>query len=292
MNLSELKINFLGIGAPKCGTTWLSQCLSEHPQIFVPSIKEVNFFDQRYKVGNYKKGLDWYERFFNKPEAKDKILGEYTTHYMYYPDTHKLIKKHFPNVKLIVTLRKPWEMAYSLFRWKKANFTAADMPDSFADVINDDSEFINKAMFGKHLKKFYDLFPNENILLILHDEIRSDPDKVLKSVYTFLGTDPAFKPPSINSSVNPAKAPKSILFARLVSQTMNLLHILRLDMMSKELQSSKTLSRIYTALNKSVKDYPPLNDRDKEKVFELVKEDMKLLAEFSGKDLTMWFNDV
>ena len=41
---------FLGIGAPKCGTTWLAECLREHPQVVVPEVKEVVHFSSDRKL--------------------------------------------------------------------------------------------------------------------------------------------------------------------------------------------------------------------------------------------------
>ena len=41
--------NFIGIGAQKSGTTWLSHNLRMHPQVWIPSIKEVHYFDDRIK---------------------------------------------------------------------------------------------------------------------------------------------------------------------------------------------------------------------------------------------------
>ena len=37
-------IDFIGIGAPKCGTTWLSAQLEAHPQIGFAPDKEVYYF--------------------------------------------------------------------------------------------------------------------------------------------------------------------------------------------------------------------------------------------------------
>ncbi len=37
--------NFLGIGAPGSGTTWLHKMLERHPKVWVPPIKEVHYFD-------------------------------------------------------------------------------------------------------------------------------------------------------------------------------------------------------------------------------------------------------
>ena len=34
--------NFIGIGAPKSGTTWLAKCLGEHPDVFMAPVKETD----------------------------------------------------------------------------------------------------------------------------------------------------------------------------------------------------------------------------------------------------------
>ena len=35
----------LGVGAQKCGTTWLHGYLSGHPQVQMPALKELHYFD-------------------------------------------------------------------------------------------------------------------------------------------------------------------------------------------------------------------------------------------------------
>ncbi len=39
--------DFVGIGAQKAGTTWLDRNLRTHPQIWMPRIKELHYFDRR-----------------------------------------------------------------------------------------------------------------------------------------------------------------------------------------------------------------------------------------------------
>ncbi len=46
--------NFVHIGAPKAASTWLWKVCAEHPDIYVPEAKPVNFF-----VAEYHKGIDW-----------------------------------------------------------------------------------------------------------------------------------------------------------------------------------------------------------------------------------------
>lgn len=39
--------SFLGVGAPRTGTTWLSTNLRKHPEIWMTPVKEVHYFDKR-----------------------------------------------------------------------------------------------------------------------------------------------------------------------------------------------------------------------------------------------------
>ena len=39
-------IDFIGVGFPKCGTTWLTECLREHPEIALPNRKHLSFFNE------------------------------------------------------------------------------------------------------------------------------------------------------------------------------------------------------------------------------------------------------
>jgi hypothetical protein len=57
---------FLGIGATKAGTTWLHHQLAKHPDIWVPPVKELNFFDRapHYLSSNALARRDPWARFF------------------------------------------------------------------------------------------------------------------------------------------------------------------------------------------------------------------------------------
>lgn len=75
------KPDFLIIGAQKCGTTSLFYYLSQHPDLCLPAIKELQFF-----TFEYSKGWPWYENQFranpilkiNLPVKRLRII--YITH--------------------------------------------------------------------------------------------------------------------------------------------------------------------------------------------------------------------
>jgi hypothetical protein len=42
--------DFIGIGAQKAGTTWLHRMLERHPEIWMPPVKELHYFDRAHAV--------------------------------------------------------------------------------------------------------------------------------------------------------------------------------------------------------------------------------------------------
>lgn len=55
--------NFIVIGAMKSGTTSLFRYLEPHPEVFMPRLKELDFFIVEW---NWARGLDWYRRRFRQ----------------------------------------------------------------------------------------------------------------------------------------------------------------------------------------------------------------------------------
>src|ERR1700730_8549447 len=94
--------NFIGIGAPKAGTTWLFLCLKEHPQIFVAERKETNFFD----YNNAENRLPEYEEHFANSSGFEAV-GEISTRYLTSTRAPERIRSVIPNVRLFVSLRNP-----------------------------------------------------------------------------------------------------------------------------------------------------------------------------------------
>ena len=74
---------FLVIGAMKAGTTSLYHYLRDHPQVFMPETKEVNFFNPRR---NWHRGMTWYEEQFSAAPPGTVAVGEASTSYTKYPE--------------------------------------------------------------------------------------------------------------------------------------------------------------------------------------------------------------
>lgn len=201
-NPESFKINFIGIGAPKSGTTWISQCLDEHPSVCHAHHFETVFFEN---VNLYRKGLEYYEKFYAH-YVPGQIRGEITPTYLYSTDAGQRIKKAFPEVKLIVCLRNPIERAYSHYLAHARNGKNIIWLKSFDEIRNKrDNPYLKRGLYYESLQWYVTTFGRENILILIHDDSKTDPKKFIQGIYAFLGIDSDFIPPSLTRIVNTAE---------------------------------------------------------------------------------------
>ncbi|WP_048321155.1 sulfotransferase domain-containing protein [Crocosphaera watsonii] len=192
------KPDFIIIGAAKSGTTTLYEYLCRHPQIFMSTPKEPDFFslDQ-----NYTKGIEWYESLFE--EAKPhQICGEASTTYSrshQHPNTAERIAKHLPDVKLIYIMRHPIDSAYSFYAYRlrrsqyNREFLAARNElmeaKTFEEGIAQQSEFIDSSHYLEQIEKYLPFYPQESFLFLFMEDLISNPMGVVTKIFDFLGVD-------------------------------------------------------------------------------------------------------
>jgi hypothetical protein len=203
-------IDFMIIGAQKCGTTSLHMYLRDHPKIFMPLQKETEFFS--YK-DNFERGRELYlNNYFSG--AEDKICGEASPHYMYFTSVPEKIFSMFPNIKLIAILRNPVERCYSHYSmlarqgFEKRSFSEAikelskikiDFPveRKTESPLKENNFYLAFGLYGNILKHYLKFFTKEKILLLFTEELESEPKKVLKNVFEFLHVKSSYVPRNI-----------------------------------------------------------------------------------------------
>jgi Sulfotransferase domain len=207
------RIDFIGIGAPKCGTTWISAQLEAHPQIGFAPDKEVYYFADtifRRMAGAelhcFDRGEAWYHEKFPPAEGGVSCRGEFCPAYLYSEQAASRIASYRPDIKLLVCLRPPVDMIYSWYRYNR-NGVITSLPDSFAEMM-ENPLLRDLGCFARHLRPYLERFPAKNILVIQFDAIRRDPDRVRQKIYEFLGVDADFKPRVATESKNAARAPR------------------------------------------------------------------------------------
>lgn len=260
--------NYLLIGATRCGTTWLGKNLMLHPQVFMPSQKEIHFFNRHYD-----KGIDWYFDIFE--HATEKAIGEATPGYLYHEHIPELIRKDCPDVKLIVCLRDPVERAYSHYWYREDERRAQNIVTTFEDKIQQTPRLIEEGLYARKLKKYLELFDKDKLLILFNDDLKRDPEGYLKKVFEFLEVDTEFKSPLLNKKLNVSAS--KIGRARILYYLQKALNKLGIYSLAKAVDS----------MNR--KEIPPINPSTRKMLIEkFYLDDINELEKISGKDLSTW----
>jgi len=208
--------DFLIPGVQKCGTTSLFRYLSGHPEICVPSIKEIGFF---HKHSIYRKGERWYRAHFPKRAELDeppKKTVEATT-YFFHPCVPKRLKKMIPGIKLIVLFRNPVDRAFSHYhhvvRAGRETLSFGDAIDAEPERMKGELEkiekdesyyaanyslysYVGRGEYMIRLEKWLEHFTRSQFLFIKSEDLFSNPRDVVERTTDFLRIQ-RWKPESI-----------------------------------------------------------------------------------------------
>ncbi|HVX09722.1 MAG TPA: sulfotransferase domain-containing protein [Pirellulales bacterium] len=290
--------NFIGIGAPKAGTTWLARCLGEHPQIFMAAVKETSFFRYADPDGRIKE----YEEHFAGAEGAVAV-GEFTTSYLESDRPPVAINRLLPQVRLLVSLRNPIDQVYSHY-WHLArqNFhlwAARDVPRSFEEAVEcQPDRLFAVTQYHHHLRRWLNYFERRQLLILFYDDLRCHPQQVLCQVYDFLGVDPSFVAPSTQESgatVRRGVSPRSsgsgrmhaILYDRLnrcvYRPLKNLLGVRRAARLKDLFHIRQVMETVFFQPG-----YPPMHPDTRAMLAKRFADEIGALEELTGKDLSHW----
>ncbi len=207
-----LSPNLFIIGMPKCGTTALAAYLQRHPDVLMSVPKEPHYFDAYYD--NF--GVDEYVSKYYRHFKGEKIIGEATPVYLRAPWALERLAEHFPKAKHIALLRNPVDRAYS--HWWMFYSRAMD-PLTFEEAIEacirqgedglDNPQhwktlvqrfqigqsviarpYLSNGYYARFLKKYFERFNREQLLVIQTEEFNQNTSFVLEKVYQFLEIEP------------------------------------------------------------------------------------------------------
>jgi hypothetical protein len=187
--------DFLVIGAMKAGTTSLYHYLRVHPQIFMPAVKELDFFAHEPTPA---RGIHWYQRHFAQAGVDALAIGEASTMYTKhprFPGTPERIAATIPDVKLIYVVRDPIERIRSHYQHQVA-LGAERAP--LAEAVFGDPIYLNVSRYAMQIERYLECFDRGQLLVITSESLRDERARIVRSVYEFLGVDPDFTPPNLD----------------------------------------------------------------------------------------------
>lgn len=187
--------DFLIIGAAKCGTTALSEYLRAHPEIFVGSQKEIQFFSR-----DYHRGVDWYAAHFDSAESF-QVAGEASPQYTQFPLVGGVAQRVYdkvPRARLIYLVREPLARIVSHYAMIRG---MGHETRSIDEAIRADHSLIDMTRYRTQVDQYLQFFPREQILVLDADALLRRRLQTFAQVCTFLGVDPEFQPEVLEKEV-------------------------------------------------------------------------------------------
>lgn len=165
----------LFIGPQRAGTTWVDRYLRTRDDVCLPDgVKEVFFFDR-----NYERGIDFYKSHFN-PSNIHRLAMEITATSFDHPEAPQRVYDTFgSDVRLLCPLRHPVIRSYSLYlhylRYGIVN-------GSLQDAVKQEPQIISSSYYAEHLKRWFDLFGQDNIVILYQEELERNQHKFVQKL--------------------------------------------------------------------------------------------------------------
>lgn len=272
--------DFIFLGASKAGSSWLHSYLTKHPDIFVPTAKDIYFF-QNY----YDKGKAWYEAFF-EPAKPGQVTGEICHDYLHNPDAIARIAADYPNAKLICSLRQPVDRAISTYLYA-ARHGLVD-PDLKAYAHSHRGLF-SEGFYADDLKHVYAHFPHEQVLVFLYDDLQDDPKALAQKITDFLSV-PYFDYDKIGEKVRAAAKARSMAVNKMGKRIARQLRSVGMHNLLGKLKNSTAVQKllykeIATSNTDHYRDLPP-------DVIAQYLDNIKQLEKMLDRPLDAWTKEI
>jgi hypothetical protein len=290
------------IGAAKSGTYTLHDQLARHPEIYMCATKEPHYFSfgaGNLQVDSSRRGpvhswitsrQAYVELFANQPGVR--MAGESSVSYLYIPGTAERIFEFNPEMKLIVSLRNPVERAYSSFNYAKSygleplKTLAEGFQAEPKRIQNDDRILLRYRDLGLYLRqlaRYYDVFPRDQIKVILFEDFVQTPAQVLRDLFEFIGVATDFQPdPNLRS--NTAKRPDD---DNPLHHFINSEHLVRSTLRKILPMSARRRIREFVR-DVFFKAPPPISMDERRQFADLFRDDILELQKLLRRDLSAW----
>jgi len=282
-------VDFIYVGGPRCGSTWLSAVLADHPKVFVPPSKEIHFFNDRMPYDfeyRYPRGMDFYRSFFTAA-APGQQVGDISPFYFLDPNAAHRIVGHLPDIRIVAMLRDPVDMLYSLYLLLRRREKRAA---TFEEELALRPQLIDLCRYDRLLAPYFDLLPGERLLVMLNEDIRLEPERSVREIYSFLGVDETFSPPSLSDEFNVATDEIASWRARSRGYAIRALNKPMLREVKNVLvkRGMKDITH-YGRQDKARRSrYEGPLDSTRRWLADWLRDDLRRLAERLGRDLSIW----
>ncbi len=204
--------NLFLVGAAKCGTTAMASYLGQHPDIFFSNPKEPIFFGRDLEHGWRISDLEAYLDLF-QAAGDERYIGEGTVWYLYSRSAAQEIKDFSPSAKIIVMLRNPVDVIYSLHG--QFLFSGNEDYGDFDKALRAEGKrkrggaipraahfpagllYSEVVRYREQIERFQKTFGQENVEIVIYDDFAKSSQASYQRVLEFLDLpsdhDPEFE---------------------------------------------------------------------------------------------------
>jgi hypothetical protein len=196
--------SFICVGAGKAGTTWLWEMLRLHPDVYLPDVKEIHYFNDIAYEGsdvrnpNFRKPVGWYLRFFS-PARPGQVCGEISPSYLWSATAPDAIHAFDPEMRILIMLRDPVDRLFSSYLFGQQKGEIGQV--SFEEALQSVDYLLDRAPCSGSVARYLELFGRDRVKVVFHEDLSADPRGLLLDVEAFLGVGP-FVPDEVTERRN------------------------------------------------------------------------------------------
>lgn len=280
--------DFFLVGAAKAGTTSLFSYLTQHPAVFIPSIKEPNFFSD-YPKREFRT-LESYLRLYSGCPA-DVMAGDASPSYLPSRSAASRIHALQPDARIMIMLRNPTDRAYSLY-WQRRKWFSEEL--SFEDALAAEEErikggctfghrYVSTNLYCEQIERFRVAFGDELVQIYLFDDLQDDASAVCRSMFRFLGVDEDYpiRTEKVYSRTGPYRNP---FLGRVLGGQFPGWALLR-RVVPERMKWLK-----HGLVNRSIDRPPEMNSQTRAMLVETFRKDVEQLQAILNRDLSSWLS--
>jgi len=289
--------NFFIVGHTRSGTTSLKEELNQHPDIHL-------YYPESWQKPNgpfgFETDFENEEEFLEVfKEVKEKRIGQKAGDYLSCPQAAERIKKFNPNAKIMMLLRNPIDVMYSLHSTMLYRETIETI-ENFDEALK--MEEVRKKNYGykvipmkyhphmlyretvrysQQVKRYFDLFGQENVKVIIFDEYIKNKSVILRDILTFLEVDENFEIEHVNTNAG-RKYRNRTIHSAVMNNKFGIRGILR---------NIPGIANAYRKINNSESKRNTLDPLLKKSLQEDIRKEVDELSAMLGKDLSVWYKN-
>lgn len=252
-------------------------CLAGHPDVYIPE-REIRYFSKRYDHSP-----SWYRNHFEQ-RSTEHVVGEKSPSYFANPDAAARIYRWNPDVHLVFSLRHPIERTYAMYcMMLRRGHVSKDIESELAPG----KWLVRPSLYFERLRPYRDRFPDEQLHVLIFDDLKENPQKFARDLFSAVGVNSTFKPSMLDRKFGHRKKRGGPIWAAIRSFSLKLSN--SLDLADSTIQWLR--KRGYTDWIHRLrpeKEDPSLSTSIRRELRDYYRDDVNQLRDYLGRELSNW----